>query len=293
MSNYGIYYHAAMTHWAVLQQQRMQQWQANLHQALHETEEAARKASAALPHDLFAAGVLARAAQRRAAGMGPQLFHDFQAKRAWTAATSAIEAASRAAAGDRAVHENVEGYLNRMDRLAGFQNRIGQDPMRFLADEENRLSVVPGGVIRIVLGIVFIVGGMLTLGSKTGAFFMLGGVIGVSLLAFGIGARNKRLAAQARYDEAKRVVEEARAFHSSPDGLGWLQGAWARHRLLFEEPPPLHAQAAFAQTGGAGGFYVERQVERQIVVTRCRYCRKNTPVDRPTCEHCGAAGFGS
>jgi hypothetical protein len=32
-------------------------------------------------------------------------------------------------------------------------------------------------------------------------------------------------------------------------------------------------------------------VERQVVVTRCKFCRGHTPLDAPTCHHCGAAGF--
>lgn len=39
---------------------------------------------------------------------------------------------------------------------------------------------------------------------------------------------------------------------------------------------------------------IERHVvERQVVVIRCKFCRKLTPVDHATCEHCGAPGFGS
>lgn len=32
-------------------------------------------------------------------------------------------------------------------------------------------------------------------------------------------------------------------------------------------------------------------VERQVVVARCRFCRGHTPLDAPTCQHCGATGF--
>jgi len=34
-----------------------------------------------------------------------------------------------------------------------------------------------------------------------------------------------------------------------------------------------------------------RIVERQVVVTRCKFCRGHTPIDAPSCANCGAAGF--
>lgn len=34
--------------------------------------------------------------------------------------------------------------------------------------------------------------------------------------------------------------------------------------------------------------HVERIVERQVVVMRCRFCKKLTPVDLTACESCGA-----
>ena len=33
---------------------------------------------------------------------------------------------------------------------------------------------------------------------------------------------------------------------------------------------------------------VERVVERQVLVTRCQYCKKLTPVDLTECKQCGA-----
>jgi hypothetical protein len=35
----------------------------------------------------------------------------------------------------------------------------------------------------------------------------------------------------------------------------------------------------------------ETHVERQVVVSRCKFCNKLTPVDADTCSHCGAANF--
>ena len=36
---------------------------------------------------------------------------------------------------------------------------------------------------------------------------------------------------------------------------------------------------------------VERVVERQVLVTRCKFCKQITPVDLSECENCGAAKF--
>jgi hypothetical protein len=35
----------------------------------------------------------------------------------------------------------------------------------------------------------------------------------------------------------------------------------------------------------------EMHVERQVVVSRCKFCNKLTPVDADACSHCGAANF--
>ena len=35
----------------------------------------------------------------------------------------------------------------------------------------------------------------------------------------------------------------------------------------------------------------ETHVERQVVVSRCKFCNKLTPVDADACSHCGAANF--
>jgi len=47
-----------------------------------------------------------------------------------------------------------------------------------------------------------------------------------------------------------------------------------------------------AGAGGDGSFQrsgeVERIIERQVVVTRCRFCAYLTPVDLDVCRHCGA-----
>lgn len=36
---------------------------------------------------------------------------------------------------------------------------------------------------------------------------------------------------------------------------------------------------------------IERTIERQVVVTRCKFCHELTPVDLERCKSCGAPKF--
>jgi hypothetical protein len=51
-----------------------------------------------------------------------------------------------------------------------------------------------------------------------------------------------------------------------------------------DEPAPPPAVAETAETK----VVVERVIERQVVVTRCKYCNEYTPVDASQCKGCGA-----
>lgn len=37
--------------------------------------------------------------------------------------------------------------------------------------------------------------------------------------------------------------------------------------------------------------HVDRTIERQVVVTRCKFCKQLTPVDLEACKNCGAPKF--
>lgn len=57
-------------------------------------------------------------------------------------------------------------------------------------------------------------------------------------------------------------------------------------RVNVAPPLPERAKVAPATTK-----IHETHVERQVVVSRCKFCNKLTPVDADTCSHCGAANF--
>jgi hypothetical protein len=81
-----------------------------------------------------------------------------------------------------------------------------------------------------------------------------------------------------------------------------------RDALNAREAAAVGAAIAFGGAGSAGGpaivqhFYqappapppphaVHHTVERQVVVTRCKFCGQLTPVDVQVCQHCGAGKF--
>src|SRR5688500_7973509 len=94
------YRQLALLNYQMYQAHQAHAWQANLHQVLHETEQMARRVSATLRHDPFAAGILARSWLRRVHGLTSGSFHDFNAKRIWSDSYGALEGAARAAAND-------------------------------------------------------------------------------------------------------------------------------------------------------------------------------------------------
>lgn len=131
-----------------------------------------------------------------------------------------------------------------------------------------------------------------------------------------LGARANERKAQKTYDSLEHVHQMAHAFVAHPEGGGFLVRLTHEHPLLFQAPVARTAtfevrhsvgdlgfERALAELEGAmrdlgSGFAsrnrapAERVVERQIVVTRCKFCRGMTPVDASTCQHCGAPGFG-
>jgi hypothetical protein len=102
--------------------------------------------------------------------------------------------------------------------------------------------------------------------------------------------RGRWKAALYEANRLRALAIEADAFRAS-EPRRFLDAAWANHPLLFSEPAPdsraTHAAASIQ-------IHSERHtVERQVVVVTCKYCQKLTPVDHASCDHCGAAGFGS
>lgn len=288
--------HMAMLQWRMHQQQQAAAaYHANISQALFETEQTARRVAATVRRDVFAAAVNAAAWIRRVHGLHPGSFTDLHAKRAWADSMAMLEGAVRAGRTDGRVAQEVDRYLATMDQLAKYQQEIGADPAAYLARARAACAAVGKGIpqaigaglLAFLALMVFITGGE----NRAGGFFwlILACVVGVYYLK----AHNRRRDAEARVRAAEAYVAEYQRFQADPAAGGWLQGQWAEHPFLFQEPPP-DSTGPHSGNGAQVQIHSERKVvERQVVVVRCKFCKNLTPVDLPTCEHCGAAGFGS
>jgi hypothetical protein len=282
----------AMLNWQVDQQRQLAAWQANLHQALYETEQMAGRVSATLSQDLFSAATLSRSWMLRVAGLGPQSFSDFNAKRAWSSAFAVLDGAARAAANDQRLGAEVDAYLQLMESLASFRRRMGAEAEPYVARfRSSLLSTMRGKGMAIVAGFCSAAAVLLFALDRV-AFAVVVLALGVALVVAALDANAKWRVAKKNLASAEAFAALYHQFQLDPLRGEWLRRMWAEHVLLFNAPvpqaPPSSGHAAASQV------YVERKlVERQVVVVRCRFCSQLTPVDRPSCEHCGSPGFGS
>jgi hypothetical protein len=285
--------HLALMNWQMAHAQQQQAWQANLHQVLHETEQMARRVDATRTKDSFAAAVLAQGWLRRVSGLDTNHFQDVAAKRAWSDAWNCLDGAVRAERLRNAA--TLDAYFVHADALAGFHERLGQDPRGILAalvaqrDREKPMHLLGGAGVCFVGGLLLVM-----LAAKTSAgpvlFFLCTGVA-VYLAWLAYKAHQKRSEISRRLATAETDAANYERFMQDPNAGIWLRQTWGAHPLLFEIAVP---DAPAPSSGTSSSTYVERKVvERQVVVVRCKYCKQYAPVDKPTCEHCGAAGYGS
>jgi hypothetical protein len=278
----------AALNWQLASAQQQGRVQANLHQVLHETEQMAQRVRATRQSDPFAAAVLAFGQLRWIHGISAAHFHDYQAKRAWSDACDTLDAAVR---GERQRNAAaLDSYTVNADCLAAFQSRLGASPdatIEARRRERDRHKMLP---LAIGAGVLFFLG-ICTTGISGGLAFLLlavAGFVGVQWLL----ARSKWHAANGRLEATMNDAASFQRFLADPSAGAWLRQAWSAHPLLLH--PPVLDSASAEAADAPPQTVVERQVvERQIVVARCRYCKQLSPIDRPSCEHCGAAGFGS
>lgn len=81
------------------------------------------------------------------------------------------------------------------------------------------------------------------------------------------------------------ALAHLRALSADPARGGLLARFQAEHPAYGRPLPSVDDAAPLSAAGPA------HVVERQTVVARCRFCRGMSPVDAPTCQHCGAASF--
>lgn len=271
---------------AVAQWHRQFAWQGNLNHALHETEQRARRVSSVEQHDVFAAAVLAREWLSNVHGLEAGQFHDLHAKRA---VTEALEYLQRVAHPGPALEGDIAAYFARMDHLARFRRVAGEDPARYVDEARRRFEQQGTGLLWLIGIVPCALLGLLMLASPSPGSAIVFAVLGSPFVIALMNARQKKTALERELRERNETGRSYQAFLTAADGFLWLQRMWAEHRLLFEAAPVVPASGR----SHAGPLVERHVVERQIVVVRCRFCRQLSPVDRPTCEHCGAAGFGS
>lgn len=288
------------TVYAVWMQEQLASYQASLHQALFETEQTARRVANTIPEDPFAAAVVAHFWLQKISGLDVTSFGDISQKRAWSSAVETLRGAVAKAQAE--CNEKVRRYLVLLEESQHLQSLVGGDPRGYLArlqqqaaaDEMARVStwmqasiggwVVAGSLAVILIGRLAESSGLLTIGVIVLFFAAILALLAVHKHMGELSPKAARSAHVAKVAAAQ--VEAFEQFIADPQRGGFLSQVWENHPLLFKEPapPPSSVQSPGVQV------YVDRQVvERQVVVTRCRYCSQMTPVDMAGCTHCGAA----
>ena len=287
-------------------QQQATTFQANINQALFETERTARRVGATMDPDPFAAAVIAHYWMVRVAGLQTASFADVAQKRAWADATGVLEAAFQRARCDAAGHQDGGRYVAALDEWNRLRAPFGDQPDAYLAHAAQAsqtaiakrgkpvlLVQIAGGaiafaVLALLIGALADIPGLAALGLLIGLAAV--GAFGW-LLDLWWKARKQAAAAMHVHARAEQEVTAYRSFMGSPHGGVFLEQMWAQHPLLFREPVP-QAPGAHSAPQRSVQVYVERQqVERQVVVVRCKFCKQLTPADATGCQYCGAPGF--
>jgi hypothetical protein len=288
-------------------QQAAAAFQANLGQALFETERMAKRVAATVPQDLFAAAILSHSWLKRIVGLRPELFSDVASKRSWADAYQTLTSTEQRGQMEPSTALAVNQYFRCMDEWNRFRAKLGENPDTFAAhaaaDAQRAAHRVDGATKKLIIGcggsiaLVLLAIILSTVGSSASGLVWLIAICGAIASYFFVkeymdaGASNQRF--QAAAQEAERILAQYKAFQSDPNGGVFLEHAWREHPLLFQEPIPDATHAHHGAPGVVQTFVERRLVERQIVVTRCKFCQQMTPVDGPSCQHCGAPAFAS
>lgn len=296
-------------------QQRAAAFQANLGQALFETERMARRVALTLPQDAFAASVLSYDWLSYIEGINAAHFIEVEHKRAWADAHETLTSAYRKGQFDPEVAPLLTPYFQNRARLHEILHWVEGDPNAFFAAAQHRYALATRGkepatyavkYAGIATGTLFLTSLVFGLANSPGgsSFFFLLGLIAAFYtflkLISSASAKSSLRNARERYEADCRIIEAYSSFMRDPNAGGFLQKMWEKHPLLFNEPiptgptpHPVEPRRRDSHQGSSVQSFVERRiVERQIVVTRCRFCQQMTPVDLAACQGCGAPGFG-
>jgi len=286
-------------------QQQSAAFQADISQALFETERVANRVRGTMGPDPFAAAVVSHYWLLRIGGIQPHSFAHIEQKRAWADATQILHHAIERSRSDGACQASVTAYIGQLDAWNHLRMPFGDHPDAYLAAAGHHAHAGNAAaarkllLARIVLGIagsvVLFFFLMLALSGVAAAMVLIflclpiGALCVAALLAWSAARRNAEVAA-AGAQHAHGAVTAFQQFMSAPTGGVALERAWHEHPLLFREPAP-EAPSATGH-GQSVQTYVERQVvERQVIVARCKFCKQLTPADADGCRSCGAPAF--
>lgn len=270
----------------------------------------ARRVALTLPQDPFAAAVLSYEFLSAISGVDSSFFRGMNNKRAWGEAYDTLDHAYRRSQLDPNLKHKIDHFLHCKSVLDEYRRRLGGNSESFLAaanhrvqlalDKQNRVKKAIRNRI-VTAAILF----FLIIVSAAMKWELLGPIlILVFLLTIGyafVGALNWMSAAMdmrsvhERYAADMQLYQAVEAFANDPNGGGFVVRVANEHPLLIQEPLPSHSSASFPKSSRKAAVQATsepRVIERQIVVTRCRFCQHMTPVDGMSCQNCGAPGFG-
>lgn len=301
-------------------QQDVRRQQALLADILFRTEQRAKQLSVVAGQDALVAAMFAEEWLTSVSRVGPELFAELDHKRAWSASASRLQSLTapledpgartlvqqvRAATAEAQRIQQGYGAANPEQRLAALQYE--QAALTAQKAQASRRAMIWGGlsvglpVAILILGAI--VSAILPSGKKGTVevdFGCLGSLGFLFFIGLGIGAAVQVVTWSDRGTKLDRLsdglrqlsaaVAQMQAFSADPSWGGLLSRFYAEHPAYGRPLPNMDDAAPLSTAAPVVSSHI---VERQTVVVRCKYCKTLTPVDAPTCQHCGAGGFAA
>lgn len=279
-------------------------------QVLFETERMARRVALTLPQDPFAAAVLSYQFLSAISGVDSSSFRGMNNKRAWGEAYDTLDHAYRRSQLDPNLKHKLDHFLHCKRILEEHRRRLGGSSESFLVAANNRVQLavakknnvkkaIRNRIVTAAILFFFVIVAVAKEWELLGPILVL-----VFLLTIGyafVGALNWMAAAMnmravhERYAADMQLYQAVEAFANDPNGGGFIIRVANEHPLLTQEPLPSHPSTSFpnrSRMSAVQAIIEPLVIERQVVVTRCRFCQQMTPVDGMACHNCGAPGFG-
>lgn len=281
-----------------LEQQRVQQQhQALLQQVLFETDRAARDISGLAMRDSFAAAIHSRMRLDAVQGIDASHFQAFEHKKVWSDSIGALSRCWRDVEQNPHARDLATRFLAAAQQMNVWQRALGPQPDQRLQqlhqldvgarqDAKKAKSFLLGAVGALGASILMtIILSAATDAGGCGGPFIVGSIIAIVVfLQKFMDANNRERKAQLDYEAYRSDTEQFGAFMQNPHGGRLLEEIATKHPAVLgfdpsQNPPP---------SSGSSSVVERHVVERQVVVTRCRYCGALTPVDLAGCQNCGA-----